>query len=185
MDIKDNAYTVIYELSEVFKKIDSSGIDEFCSLIKNHKRIFTIGVGREGLSTKAFAMRLTHMGKESHWIWDDTTPGIKKGDLLVATTGSGEIGHIDYVVNRAREAGADIVIVTGSPSGFTASNSEHVLFIPASVYHGKDEVVKSIQPMGNLFEQALLIAFDLIIMKIVTEDNISFKQMSDRHRNVE
>ncbi len=185
MDIQDNAYTVIYELSEVFKKIDSSKIDEFCRLIRTHKRIFTIGVGREGLSTKAFAMRLTHMGKESHWIWDDTTPGIKKGDLLVATTGSGEIGHIDYVVNRAKKAGADVVIVTGSPSGITASNSDNVLFIPASVYNGKDEVVKSIQPMGNLFEQALLIAFDLIIMKIVAEDNISFEQMSERHRNVE
>ena len=27
------------------------------------------GAGREGLSTREFAMRLMHLGKESHWIW--------------------------------------------------------------------------------------------------------------------
>lgn len=41
------------------------------------------------MMTRAFAMRLMHMGKEVHWIWDDTTPHIGKGDLLIATLGDG------------------------------------------------------------------------------------------------
>ena len=39
-------------------------------------RIFCIGAGREGLAMRAFAMRLMHLGKPVHWIWDDTTPAI-------------------------------------------------------------------------------------------------------------
>ena len=185
MDFKEYAVNVVAELGEVYKRIDTQAIDDFCDIIKKHNRIFTIGVGREGMSTKALAMRLTHLGKESHWIWDDTTPNITNGDLLIATSGGGDIGHIDYVVNRAKANGATVVIVTGSPSGKTPSEAENILFIPACVYNGRDEVVPSIQPMGNLFEQALLITFDLVIMKVASEEGITFTQMSGRHRNVE
>ena len=120
------------------------------------ERIFCIGVGREGMMTRAFAMRLMHMGKEVHWIWDDTTPHIGEGDLLIATLGDGRIGHIDYVCRRAKEAGAFIYVVTGSPSGDTAKEvADDVFFVPAAVYRGTDPVVPSFQPMGNLFEQSL------------------------------
>ncbi|MDY2661242.1 MAG: hypothetical protein SOV67_00780 [Bariatricus massiliensis] len=40
--------------------------------------------------------------------------------------------------------------------------------------------------MGNLFEQCLLITFDMIVMTIVEETpELSFEKMSCRHRNVE
>jgi 6-phospho-3-hexuloisomerase len=40
--------------------------------------------------------------------------------------------------------------------------------------------------MGNLFEQCLLILFDMVIMMLVDEDAAqSFEKMSERHRNVE
>ena len=35
-------------------------------LICKAKRIFLMGVGREGISTRGFAMRLMHLGKKSH-----------------------------------------------------------------------------------------------------------------------
>lgn len=127
------------------------------------------------------------MGKEVHWIWDDTTPHIGEGDLLIATLGDGQIGHIDYVCRRAKEAGALIYVVTGSPSGKTAKEvADKVFFIPACVYRGKDDVVPSIQPMGNLFEQCLLMIFDIIVMTIVDETpDLTFEKMSNRHRNIE
>ena len=132
-------------------------------------------------------MRLMHMGKEIHWIWDDTTPSIGEGDLLIATLGDGRIGHINYICERAKEAGAMIYVVTGSPSGDTAKNvADKVFFVPAAVYRGTDDVVPSFQPMGNLFEQCLLILFDIIIMTIVDETpGLTFEKMSKNHRNVE
>ena len=95
-----------------------------------------------------------HLGKEVHWIWDDTTPGMGEGDLFIAVNGSGQIGHIHYVVEQARRTGARIAVVTGAPRQKTPQLADCVLFVPAYVFNGTDErCVPSIQPMGALFEQ--------------------------------
>jgi len=185
MSFEEIKQTILDELREVFDRIDTNEIDRFVHRIRETNRVFLIGVGREGLSTRALAMRLMHLGKESHWIWDDTTPSIGTGDLLVATSGSGEIGHIHYIVEQAKQAGATVVVVTGTPDRKTPSLADDVLWIPACVFHGKDNVVPSIQPMGNLFEQSLLICFDLIVMKLIDEMGLNLEDIVNRHRNVE
>ena len=187
MNFKEYGYKIIDEYRQVFELLDETGLRRFIEKVKASQRVFCIGVGREGMMTRAFAMRLMHMGKEVHWIWDDTTPHIGEGDLLIATLGDGRIGHIDYVCRRAKEAGAYIYVVTGSPSGETAADvADDVFFVPAAVYRGTDPVVPSFQPMGNLFEQCLLITFDIVIMMIVDETpELTFEKMSHNHRNVE
>ncbi len=186
MDFKKTAYTVIDEFKQVMNRMDGQAVEDFIALMKQSKRVFFIGVGREGMMTRAFAMRVMHMGWEAHWIWDDTTPNIGTGDLLVATMGGGSIGHIEYVVGRARENGARVAVVTGDRRGAGVALADLVLFIPGAVYRGSDDVVASVQPMGNLFEQCLLLVFDLICMKMVDEDSgITYTEMEARHRNVE
>ena len=94
----------------------------------------------------------------------------------------------EYGVNVYSTAGQGMIyVVTGSPSGDTAKNvADKVFFVPAAVYRGTDDVVPSFQPMGNLFEQCLLILFDIIIMTIVDETpGLTFEKMSKNHRNVE
>ena len=184
-DVVENFARAVAELGQVAERIDTRQIDAFIAAIARAKRVFLIGAGREGLSTRAFAMRLMHLGKEVHWIWDDTTPGIGAGDLLIATSGSGAIGHIDYVFDQAVAAGAETAVVTGDPSGATAKKAKTLLFLPAAVYKGKAEVVPSTQPMGNLFEQALLILFDQIVIALAERLGVSKDAMSARHRNVE
>ena len=187
MDYKETYEKILGEYRQVFERVDQDNMRTFIDEVKAHNRIFLIGVGREGMATRAFAMRLMHMGKEIHWIWDDTTPVIGEGDLLIATLGDGRIGHINYICERANEAGAMIYVVTGSPRGDTAKDvADKVFFVPAAVYRGTDDVVPSFQPMGNLFEQCLLILFDIIIMTIVDETpGLTFEKMSKNHRNVE
>jgi 6-phospho-3-hexuloisomerase len=173
------------EIEEVFNRIDANQLDNLMQEIIRANKIVLVGVGREGISTRAFAMRLMHLGKESHWVWDDTTPGLENGDLLIATSGSGEIGHIHYVVNEAKKAGSRIVLVTGVPDRKTAQLADVILWVPASVYHGKGNVVPSIQPMGNLFEQSLFILYDLIVILLMEKMNVSSEEMEKRHRNIE
>jgi 6-phospho-3-hexuloisomerase len=175
----------VAELGRIAERLDEAQISTFMSAIIRAPRIFCIGAGREGLATRAFAMRLMHLGKPAHWIWDDTTPAVGAGDLLIATSGSGEIGHIDYVVDRAREAGALIAVVTADPGGKTARKAGVVLWLPAAAYKAKAEVVASAQPMGNLFEQALLILFDQIVGALAAKLTATPQAMAARHRNVE
>jgi 6-phospho-3-hexuloisomerase len=173
------------ELGRVATRLDAAEIAGFVEAVAQARRVFLIGAGREGLSTRAFAMRLMHLGKQAYWIWDDTTPGIGAGDLLIATSGSGSIGHIDYVFEQAVAAGAATAVVTGDPSGLTTKKAATRLFLPAAVYKGKAPVVESTQPMGNLFEQALLILFDQIVIALAERLGVSPDEMSARHRNVE
>jgi 6-phospho-3-hexuloisomerase len=185
MSIKSLGKTITLELEKVFDKIDDSQVAAFIEAIRNAKRIILIGAGREGPATRAFTMRLMHLGLDAHWIWDDTTPGIGRGDLLIATSGSGEIGHIHYVVETAKKRGAGIALVTGDPHKRTAEIADLILFVPASVYLGSADVVLSVQPMGNLFEQALLITFDMIIIILRDRLEITLEAMEKMHRNLE
>ena len=94
-------YTELYEVilkehREVFAAQDLKNLQEFIELLAAHERIFVMGVGREGIAARSFAMRLMHLGKEVHWIWDDTTPGMHEGDLFLAVNGSANIGSIQH-----------------------------------------------------------------------------------------
>ena len=178
--------TLLKEHKEVFEKQDVEELFKFMDLICKADRIFLMGVGREGISTRGFAMRLMHLGKETHWIWDDTTPGMHPGDLFIATNGSGAIGHITYVVEQAKKAGATVAVVTGSPKQKCPQLADFTLFVPAAVFNGTDDrAVPSIQPMGNLFEQTLFIFYDILVMMLREEMDIKPEEMVARHRNVE
>ena len=93
------------ELTEVFERMDDSNVRELLEEIKKTPRIFLLAAGREGLATKSFAMRLMHLGKESFWIWDDTTPSIGEGDLMICACGSANVGHEKYVAKVCYEIG--------------------------------------------------------------------------------
>lgn len=178
--------TVLQEHAEVFEKQDLKQIEDLMKLIKEANRIFTLGAGREGIATRAFSMRLSHLGKEVHWIWDDTTPGMHEGDLCILVSGSGKIGHIHYIAEQAKKAGAKLAIVTGTPLEMTPAIADGVLFVPACVFNGTDErCVPSIQPMGSLFEQHLFLLYDVIILLLEGEMQLSHDEMEARHRNVE
>ena len=66
--------TILLEHERVFAAQDRESIDTAMQEIVDAKRIFVIGAGREGIAARSFAMRLMHLGKEVHWLWDDTTP---------------------------------------------------------------------------------------------------------------
>ena len=178
--------TVLQEHLAVFREQDTEALEQLMQLIEAAGKIFVMGAGREGIAARSFAMRLMHLGKEVHWIWDDTTPGLHQGDLFLVVNGSGEIGHISYTADRAKEAGATVAVITGSPGGSCPKKADFSLFVPAAVYKGTDpRVVPSIQPMGNLFEQHLFLLFDVIVMLLEEGLEISHDEMESRHRNIE
>lgn len=180
------AQAILQEHEEVFAKQDLDELHTFMKAIENAKRVFVVGAGREGIAARSFAMRLMHLGKETHWLWDDTTPGMKNGDLFLAVDGSGKIGHIDYLAQQALTTGAAVGIITGAPGEAVPQSADYLLFVPACVYKGTDRrVVESAQPMGNLFEQHLFLLFDLMIMMLREEMGLTYGEMESRHRNIE
>lgn len=183
---KEMYQALMAEHEAVFEKQDTAGIDKLLDDIAGAKRIFVTGIGRLGISLRAFAMRLEHMGWETHWLWDDTTPGMGEGDLFITSNGSGSINHMYHVYKKAKESGARIAFFTEYPEGETSALADTLVTIPGQVFHGRNpESVKSFQPMGNLFEQHLLLLCDIIIMLLQEKTGITSEMMEARHRNVE
>jgi 6-phospho-3-hexuloisomerase len=178
--------TVLSEHERVLEKEDVEGLARLSAAVAEAKRIFVMGVGREGLAARSFAMRLMHLGKDTHFIWEDTCPGMGRGDLFIVVNGCGEISHINTVTQNARNTGAKIFVITGQRKSTAASLADDVLFIPAAVFKGTDrECVPSSQPMGNLFEQHLFILSDIAVMMMEKELGTDPAQMESRHRNIE
>ncbi|GAG21474.1 unnamed protein product, partial [marine sediment metagenome] len=105
--------------------------------------------------------------------------------LLIANSGSGEVASVYNVAHLAKEAGASVITVTANPEGKVANISEVVVHLPAEVWGPGKDTVPSIQPMGCLFEQSLLILHDLMVLVLMEKMRITPSQMAKRHRNVE
>lgn len=179
----------INELNEVFYRMNDATVRELLEAIKMAKRIFTLGAGREGLSTREFTMRLMHLGKEAHWVWDDTTPSIGSGDLLICACGSADVAHENIICDNAKASGATVLLITPSSQGHILEVADIVVRVPAmaykAVYKTAQDYVPTVQMMGNQFEQTLLIFFDVLVMMLAEEMRISNEEMELRHRNVE
>lgn len=179
------AETVSQEIATVLARVDEKQIRDVVSALVAAPRAFVLGVGREGLAARGFAMRLGHTGLETHWGWDDTTPAVAQEDVFVLVNGSGAIGHLDYVFEQVKATGATTVVVTAVPDAQTPRSADHVLTIPASVYRGTGDLVPSIQPMGSLFEQSTLVTLDLVVLLLARAKELSFADLATRHRNFE
>lgn len=177
---------VLEEHRKEFEAQPLKDLDMLREAVREADRVFVYGAGREGIAARSFAMRIMHVGKETYWLLDDATPGMKAGDLFVAVNGSGKIGYMDYFLDQAGKTGARTAVITGAPAERTPSEADVCVFVPAAVYKGTDpRVVSSAQPMGNLFEQHLFLLFDILVMMLEKEMHLTHEQMEARHRNVE
>ncbi|MEG0778832.1 MAG: SIS domain-containing protein [Oscillospiraceae bacterium] len=173
------------ELSSVFSKMNDSSIRQLMEEIKKTDRIFLLAGGREGLASKSFAMRLVHLGKQAYWIWDDTTPAINPGDLMICACGSANVGHENYITQQAKNAGARLALLTPSAQGYIMDIADIVVHVPAAAFNAVGDFVPSQQLMGNLFEQTLFILYDILVMMLREELGVQVSEMVARHRNVE
>ena len=69
--------TLLQEHQQVFEAQDEAELEAFLQEVMAARRIFVTGAGLEGIAARSFAMSLKHLGKENHWLRDETTPGIK------------------------------------------------------------------------------------------------------------
>lgn len=184
-EFRDISATVVAELGEVFRRVPLDNIDAALDALEKHQRIFVLGIGREGLGSKAFAMRLTHFGKTVHWGWDDTTPAVTADDLFIMPSGPANIPHLHYIAEQVKKTGATLLVATAMPEGPTAQLADIVLTIPARTYGADGDVVDTVQPMGSLFEQSLWIFWDVLYLMLVRRTDAQFEDLVARHRNFE
>lgn len=176
---------VIDELSKTVQSIPDEASEALLNQIVQSKKIFVVGAGRSGLMGKAFVMRMMHMGLDAYVVGETVTANLEKGDLLIIGTGSGETKTLIPIAEKAKSLGGIVAAVTISPDSTIANLADIVVQLPGSPKEQHESVSKSIQPMGSLFEQTMLLFYDALILRYMTQQGLSSSQMYGKHANLE
>lgn len=177
---------IVEELNTVLSKIDQKKAEAFIEKILFADRIFFSGAGRSGLMVKAAAMRLMHLGLKSFVVGETITPGITEGDLLIIGSGSGETASLITMAEKASDIGATVGLITIYPDSSIGKLASEIIEIKAATpKFSKVQKFSSIQPMGSLFEQSLLITLDCLIIGLMDKLDRRSDNMFTLHANLE
>jgi 6-phospho-3-hexuloisomerase len=178
---------VLTEITACLNLTSGESLAQACSLVEEAPRVFVSGVGRSGLCMRALGMRLMHLGKTVYVAGETITPSITAGDLLIIGSGSGLTATLLVIAEQARFNGANILLFTTDGASPLAAFSDHQVIIPAPSHKTTREAhgYKSVQPMGSVFEQTLLILCDCLILDLMQRPGVDVAQMQKRHANLE
>ena len=174
---------IIKELEQSADRIPEHQITDLIRKIKAHKRIFVYGTGRSGFMLKALAMRLMQIGLDAYVVGETTTPSVEKGDLLIVASASGETGSVCMTAESAKKQGVDLIVISSLPESTLGKIQEADLIIESATKFETSEI--SVQPLGSLFEQMLLLVFVTVILEMSREDTGSNEDMAKRHASLE
>lgn len=178
--------TALDELGVAMDRIDDAQVDAACRMVAEARHVSVYAGGREGLQVKGFAMRLFHLGRSVSVIGDMTTPALGDGDLFFVVCGPGEISTAVALVGVAKKAGAKVLVVTAQPSGRVPAMADFVLTIPAqTMADDQGPAATSVLPMGSLFEGALFVLFEVMVLKLKTLLAVTPEAMRANHTNME
>ncbi len=183
--LRDLGLGAMAELAAVFAALPDNAADPLIEAILAAKRIALYGAGREGLAIKGFAMRLFHLGLDAHVVADMTTPPLGPGDLLIVTSGQGQLPTAEALMDIAMTAGARTALVTAQPAGRASRLADVLAIIPAQTMANDQGANVSILPMGSLFEFAEAIFFELVIIRLRQRLGETADTMRARHTNLE
>src|SRR5262245_28979526 len=160
-------WIILKEIASVLDRMRDDGTSRLVSELERTKRVYISGVGRSGLVVKAFGQRLMHLGWEVHLADEISAPAIRRGDLLIACSGTGTTELTLYMARKARRIGARCVALTATANSPLGKAARRTIVIPAGLESGHHNGgVPSKQPARTLFEQALFIFLDSIILTL-------------------
>lgn len=178
------AGAALAEIGAAVAAIDAREAEALAAAILSARRIVVHGAGREGLMMRALAMRLAHLGCDAHVAGDATVPPVGPGDLVLVAAGPGDLPTVEALVLRAAVAGARTACVTARPAGAVPGRSDMLLVIPARTM-AEDRARPGLLPMGSVFEGAMFVAFELLVLRLRDLLGETAETMRARHTNLE
>lgn len=174
------------EIGAVADRIDEDQIDAALTMIASAQRVVLYGCGREGLQVRGFAMRLYHLGLDVAVQGEMAAPPVGRDDLLMVSSGPGELSTVIALMNVARDAGADILFLTAEADTPSASLATRIVTIPAQTM-ASDQTpgATSVLPMGSVYEGALFLLFEIMVLRLRDRLEITADEMRARHTNLE
>jgi len=176
---------VCLEIKETLEEVEEKEVEHLVDSILSAEKVFVVGVGRVMFIMRSLAKRMKHLGIDVHVVGETVEPPIGAKDLLLAGSASGETMVTITIARIARERGARIGIITSSTQSKLKELADICVRIPCPTKLHLPDESRSFQPMGNLFEQSLLIFGDCIAMLLQKRRAITQEQMWNAHANLE
>ena len=174
------------ELGTALSHVNVGTVDQACRMLADAKQIIVYGCGREALQMKGFAMRLFHLGLPVSVVGEMTTPALREGDVFFASSGPGETTTVLTLMKVAHAAHAKNFLVTAQPKASAADLADFMLVIPAqTMADDQGALLTSVLPMGSVFEGALFLLFEIMVLKLKDMLGVSPEAMRARHTNME
>jgi 6-phospho-3-hexuloisomerase len=176
---------LIHELEKTVEIISDEEAEQLVDEILRARKIFVAGAGRSGFMGKSFVMRMMHMGLNAYVVGETVTPSLEKDDILIIGSGSGETKTLVSMAEKAVTIGATIATVTIHPDSTVGNLANLVVQVPGSPKDQSESDYNTIQPMGSLFEQTLLLFYDAVILKFMEKKGLDTNTMYGKHANLE
>jgi 6-phospho-3-hexuloisomerase len=183
--VSEKMSLIVGEVADVLRQVDGKPVQDLADRILGAEQIFLYGQGRTGFVTRAFAVRLMHLGLKVHFVGDTTTPRITPRDLCLVNSGTGATRFSWHVIEAAREAGASTATITAHPDSRIGRVANLVVKIPAPTKGMEFDSRASRQPAGSLFEQALLVLLEAVVLILMERLGDTSRDISKRHANIE
>jgi 6-phospho-3-hexuloisomerase len=117
---------------------------------------------------------------------DMAAPPVGAGDLLIVSAGPGELSTVTALMKVARAAGAEVLFLTAEPGAASAGLATQVLTIPAqTMARDRGAAATSVLPMGSVYEGALFLLFEVMVLRLRETMGVSSDEMRARHTNLE
>lgn len=188
MTLQDDMRAALAELGAVADRIDTAQVARACQMIRAARRIMLYGCGREGLQMQGFAMRLHHLGLSVSMQGDMAAPPMAEGDLFIVSAGPGALSTVTALVGQALTSGAEVLFLTAQPGSETAKRAHHTLLVPAQTMANdqtNDRAGISTLPMGSLYEGALFVLFEAMVLALIRATGETPQSIRARHTNME
>lgn len=173
------------ELEQAVQQIAEEEAAGLVGRILQSRQVFVAGAGRSGLMMRAFAMRLAQLGLSAYVVGETVTPGMGPEDLLIIGSGSGETRSLVPVAEKAASLGGTVALITLSPDSAIGRLAGLTFRLPGSAKDRAGQPYPTIQPMGALFEQTLLLFGDAVVLRLMELRQADTAAMYGRHANLE
>lgn len=179
---KKSIHYIKIKIDDILNQVPEEDIEKVKELFFNCNRIFVYGAGRSGLVSKAFAIRLVHLGFQTFVIGETITAPVQEGDLVIIISGSGETIPAVMTSEIAHNLGAHVVSITGKKDSDIAKYADITLFIRANC---NDLERKKYAPLGTLFEASVWVLLDGLIADLLDSKDETEEDMRSRHATLE
>ena len=177
---------ILRELEENAHRVSDEELNAAADAILKAERVFVAGAGRSGFAARAFSNRLMHLGLTVYFVSEPTTPSIRKGDLLVIGSGSGETATLAVMAGKAKTEGAEIIAVTIHPESTSGQMADSVICLPGATPKSTlEDTGSSVQVMGDAFEQLSWLVYDVLVRYLMERTGVTKEEMFERHANLE